>query len=446
MTASHAATLRSMARIAYISLHTSPLDSPGSRDAGGMNVVEMEHARALAQLGHTVELVTRRDSPHTPEVVEVVPGVTVRQVNAGPAMPMAKSAQEAFIEEFSAALHKLEPYDLIHSHHWMSGVAAIPVARTWGVPHVQSFHSVAALPGRELGEGEPPESPGRNAGEQFIAQNSDRVVAVSNYEAATIIERCGADPTRVKIVHPGVDTQVFRPVRAGEEPAPLPCTRNGKGEVSPHGYVLFAARLQPLKGPDLALGAVAGVPEHLRPDLVITGDVSQDFQAYRHELEDLSDSLGIGERVRWCGPQSREGLAALMRSARVVLVPSYSETFGLVALEANASGVPVLAAHAGGLGEAVSDRATGLLIESRDVGQWAQTLTALLADDSRRSTMGAAGRARALTLTWAAGARMLDELYTELLSTHQGARAGAGAEAGKNPAAGTDVDGAKEHK
>ena len=166
-------------RLGLVSLHTSPLDSPGSKDAGGMNVVEVHQATALADRGHQVELVTRRDNPDLPELTTIHPGVVVRHLDAGPAEPLAKSAQEEWIADFSTALGRLQPYDLLHSQHWMSGVAALPVAQAWGVPHVQSFHSVASPPNSPLGEGEPPESPGRNAGEQLIAQRSDLVVAVS---------------------------------------------------------------------------------------------------------------------------------------------------------------------------------------------------------------------------------------------------------------------------
>lgn len=414
-----------MVRIGFISLHTSPLDSPGSKDAGGMNVVEVAQALALGRLGHQVELVTRRDDPDIAEVVQLAPGVTVRHLTAGPTRPLAKSAQEEWIGDFSRALAGVEPYDLVHSHHWMSGVAALDVAAAWGVPHVQSFHSVAAPEGAPLGEGEPPESPGRLAGELLIARRSDLVIAVSHAEAATIIERLGADPARVVVVHPGVDTHLFHPLctadrvwrpelTSPDEPRQFgPCVG-----PNPNGFVLFAARLQPLKAPDLAMLAVAGVAAEVRPTLVIAGEASQDFAHYRDELVDLAANLGIGDRVCWLGSQTREDLARLVRGARVVLVPSFSETFGLIALEANASGVPVLAEATGGLVEAVEDGRTAVLLDNRDADAWAAALEQMLRDPERLTEMGRAGRARALAFDWSRVAVALDQHYDHALAAH----------------------------
>ncbi|MGL5405879.1 MAG: glycosyltransferase [Propionibacteriaceae bacterium] len=410
-------------RIAFVSFHTSPLDAPGSKDAGGMNVVEVHQAKALADRGHLVEIITRRDDVAGPDVVDIYPGVTVRRLTAGPTEPLAKSAQEEWIDDFREQLLQLEPFDLIHSQHWMSGVAALEVAAAWGVPHIQSFHSVAALPGDPLSEGEPPESPGRNAGERLIATYSDRIVAVSDYEARTVIERCGAEPHKISIVHPAVDMDIFCPpnetsrIWLPELNAPEEPRQYGPVCMQPNhnGYVLFAARLQPLKAPDLALLAVAGVREEIRPTLVIAGESSQDFSDYRDELIDLSQSMGIADRVCWLGAQSRENLARLMRGARVMLVPSYSETFGLVALEANSSGVAVLAADSGGLEEAIADGETGILMKSRDADNWADALTSLMENPDKLAEMGAAGRERARDFTWSDVAASLETLYTAVL-------------------------------
>ena len=410
-------------RIAFVSFHTSPLDAPGSKDAGGMNVVEVHQAKALADRGHLVEIITRRDDAASPDVVSIHPGVTVRRLTAGPTEPLAKSAQEEWIDDFREQLFQLEPFDLIHSQHWMSGVAALKVAAAWGVPHVQSFHSVAALPGDPLSEGEPPESPGRNAGERLIAAGSDCIIAVSDYEARTIIERCGAAPNKVAVVHPGVDIELFCPLNEASR-VWLP-ELNGPAEPrqygpvcvkpNPNGYVLFAARLQPLKAPDLALLAVAGVSEEIRPTLVIAGEGSQDFSDYRDELIDLSQNMGIADRVCWLGSQSREDLARLMRGSRVMLVPSYSETFGLVALEANASGVAVLAADSGGLEEAIADGETGILMKSRIADDWAAALKSLIENPEKLAKMGAAGRQRARGFTWPDVAVLLEALYLKVL-------------------------------
>lgn len=387
-------------------MHTSPIADPGAGDAGGMNVVVRALADAVADLGFSVDLLTRRADETSPDYVELRPGVTLRQLTAGPPTPLAKSAIDAHIDEFRESMATLCPYDLVHSHHWMSGVAALPLARFCEIPHVQSFHSVAAHPNSPLRDGEPPESPNRVAGEVLVATESDLVVAVSHAEAATVIGRCGADPQQVVIVRPGVDAQVFAPKAPGETWTPRPNVRPG--------YVLFAARLQPLKGADLAIEALAYVPEHLRPQLVIAGDVSADFASYGRELRALVVRHGLDDDVVFIGPQSRTDLARLIRNASVMLVPSHSETFGLIALEASACGIPVLACSAGGLTEAVRNGVTGLLTDERDPKVWGDLLTTLLADPNFAARLGAAGRERALGFSWPHVAESLVRHYVRL--------------------------------
>jgi D-inositol-3-phosphate glycosyltransferase len=392
--------------IAFISLHTSPADMPGSGDAGGMNVVERHQAFALAALGHRVELITRRSNRDIPEVVELADRVTLRQVVAGPQERLAKSLIDAHIPEFEAGLRALAPPDIVHSHHWMSGVAALPVARHWGIPHVQSFHSVAALPGSALSDGEPPESPARVPGERLVATESDAVIAISAAEARTVVERCGGDPARVSIVSPGVDGALFH-ARAGETIATP--SRN------PRGYLLYAARLQPLKGPDLAIGALAEVPTELRPDLLIAGDVSVDFAAYEAEVVRMVTRLGLQDYVHFVGPQQRESLAALMRGARIVLVPSHSETFGLIALESASCGTPVIASAAGGLREAVVHGETGQLMDSRQAEDWGTAITRLLAKPAVLERMGMVSQIHARRFNWELVARLLEDHYRALI-------------------------------
>jgi glycosyltransferase involved in cell wall biosynthesis/LmbE family N-acetylglucosaminyl deacetylase len=397
-----------------VSMHTSPADSPGSGDAGGMNVVEFHEAQALAELGHRVDLITRRSGAAQPDAVELVPGVILRHVTAGPTERLAKSAIDQYIPEFTDGLAGLadEDYDLIHSQHWMSGAAALPLARAWGVPHVQSYHSVAARPGSALSEGEPPESPARVPGEALLARESDLVVAISAAEARTVIERCGADPDRVAIVPPGVDGTLFRPRRPGEAP-----DTEELAALAPHGrgFAVFAARLQPLKAPDLAIAALAHVPEPIRPDLVIAGADSQDFADYTAKLHRLIHELGLDDAVHIVGPQDRARLAWLLREAVLCLVPSHSETFGLVALEAAASGTPVIAAAAGGLREAVVHGESGQLMDSRQPEDWGVAMTKLLANPKVLARMGVVARVHARRFTWPAMAAQLSRLYRGLL-------------------------------
>lgn len=380
-------------RVAFVSMHTSPAERPGTADAGGMNVLISALALALGARGVEVEFVTRRSDPHQAEVVDLAPNVRLHHVPAGPPSPLPKSVIHHHIDEFRDGLATLGPFDIVHSHHWMSGVAALPLARKWGIPHVMTFHSVAAHPNSPLRDGEPPEAPDRLPGEVLCAEQSDLVIAVSHHEAAVVIGRCNADPERVAIVRPGVDVDMFRPATDAERgwtPA---------AGIRP-GYAVFAARLQPLKAPDVAIAAVAGVPEDHRPDLVVVGQTSADFAGYESDLHRLVRANGLDGHVHFLPGQDRESLAEIVRHASVMLVPSHSETFGMIALEASASGIPVLAAAAGGLTEAICDGRTGVLVPSHDPDQWARALDGLLGDDALRQRLGAAGRERALGMTW----------------------------------------------
>jgi D-inositol-3-phosphate glycosyltransferase len=389
-------------RIGLVSLHTSPGDEPGSGEVGGMNVVVRHQAEALADRGHQVEIITRRSAPTQPDSVSLVPGVCLRFLSAGPAEPVPKGEHDAFIEPFRAGLEELGPYDVLHSHHWFSGVAALPVARERGIPHVQSFHSIAAESDTPLSEGERPESAGRPAGERMLARDSDAVVVVSSAEASTVRTRLGGDESRTWIVPPGVDGSVFRPAGAGARRAETP-------------YVVAAARVQPLKGLDLAIEAVAGLGREDRPTRDVAGDASSEAGDYVDELRRLAAAHGIADRVTFVGPQSRADLAFLFRGAAAVLVPSHSETYGLVALEGSASGVPVVAAAAGGLREAVVDGETGVVLESRDPGDWAAEIERILTDRTYAAGLAAAGREHAERLSWERSAAGLEDVYRRVL-------------------------------
>ncbi|OYN87654.1 glycosyltransferase [Parenemella sanctibonifatiensis] len=391
-------------RIAYVSLHTSPLASPGQADAGGMNVVELHQALALAERGVEVDLLTRRSEPDPPDVEDVAPGVRLHRLPAGPPTPLTKAETddtiEPFREQLAAFVDRQRP-DVLHSHHWFSGVAALPVGRGAGVPHVQSFHSVAAPAGSgSFAAGEPAESPRRIVGERTVADGSDLVVTVSEAEASTVRARYDVAADRLRVVRPGVDTDAFRPLAPGERPDRPP-------------YLLFAARLQPLKAPDLALQTLALLPQP-RPDLVLAGAASADFAAYTAELTALAETLGVRQQVTFAGSQSRAELATLMRGAAVFLLPSWSETFGLVALESAASGVPAIAWQgAGGVAEAIVD--AGIVLADRDPAAWAGAVAALLADETRRRELGQRARAWAEQHTWRRVAEDLLEVYAELL-------------------------------
>jgi LmbE family N-acetylglucosaminyl deacetylase len=309
-----------------------------------------------------------------------------------------------------------------------------------------------------------------------LARESDLVVAISAAEARTVIERCGADPERVAIVPPGVDHDLFRPLAPGEEaalrspwngpPGPPEAAPPGSGPSGPteaafpgppggrpaglpsevdlnrhgRGFVVFAARLQPLKAPDLAIAALAHVPEPIRPDLIVAGDDSPDFADYPAQLHALVDELGLDDYVHIVGPQERAGLAWLLRRAVLCLVPSHSETFGLVALEAAASGTPVIAAARGGLREAVVHGESGRLMDSRQPEDWGVAMTKLLSDPRALAGMGVVARVHARRFSWAATASQLELLYRQALAPagRAGVAAGPGRPAGPTRAAGPD--------
>lgn len=404
-------------RIALVCLHTSPNSDPGSGDAGGMNVVVKHQAEALAKLGHSVEILTRRSSPELSDPTQMAPGVVLRFLEAGPVEPISKGDHEDYIAEFGAQLAALGPYDVYHSHHWFSGMAALPIARERGIPHLQSFHSIAAADSTPLSAGERAESPGRMAGEAWLARESDAVIAISDAEAETVRERLGGVSGRITVVLPGVDSALFHPAEHGSGASETGERRSGIDGST--GYAVVAARLQPLKGLDLAIEAIACVPAEHRPSLVIAGDASADFDGYTNELTRLATTHGIADGIRFVGPQGREALAALLRDARLILVPSHSETYGLVALEGAASGVPVIAADAGGLREAVVDEVTGLVLKSRDACDWATAITRVLTEPGLAKRFSEAARARAEHFDWARSAVRLAAVYTSAINQHR---------------------------
>jgi len=395
-------------RIAAICLHTSPLAEPGGADAGGMNVVVLEQSLALARLGHRVDLFTRRADPDVPAIVEVADGVRLLHLDAGPAAPVEKSEMDATIRPFR---EQLRPhlsggsYDLVHSHHWFSGVAALPTARELGLPHLQSFHSVAAPEGSSsLEAGEPAESEGRIPGEQFAATGSDLVVAVSDAEARTVVERYGVPGERLAVVRPGVDIDRFRP-----------CEDDRARRERP--TLLFTARIEPLKGPDLALEVLSRLDPALGARLVLAGSAAPAFAEYLDSLRALARELGVEDRVELVGTLDRDELAEAMRCAGALLLTSWSETFGLVALEAQASGTPVLAwRSAGGVREAVDP--DGLVLSTRDPDVWAESLETLLGDAEGYADAVRSAREFAATRTWETTATALASLCLRLVEEH----------------------------
>lgn len=395
-------------RIGLVSLHTSPLDTPGRGDAGGMNVVVRALADELARAGHRVEVLTRAASASELGRVETLEsGACVRFLPAGEPAPLAKGDLPRVTGEFGRMLRELPRFDVLHSHYWLSGRAALPVARETGAAHVLSLHTVAVVKNARLAPGDAPEPRERVDAERALACRSDAVVASTRSERDVLVAACGASPRKVAVIPPGVDTEVFRPHLHSPLRAP-----SGSGGSESRAAVAVVGRIQPLKGQDLTIRAVSRLAPGIRPRLLIAGEVSgAGNERYRAELGRLIAERGLAGDVEFVGAMSRTELAALIAGCALVLVPSRSETYGLVTLEAAACGVPVVAAAAPGLIDAVRAGATGVLVPGRDERTWAATSERLLRDPARRATMARASVAYAHAHTWKAAAARLATLY-----------------------------------
>ncbi|MGV9586674.1 D-inositol-3-phosphate glycosyltransferase [Nocardia farcinica] len=416
-------------RIAVLSVHTSPLAQPGTGDAGGMNVYVLRTAVELAQRGIEVEIFTRATASHIPPVQEAAPGVLVRNVVAGPFEGLDKQDLPTQLCPFTAEVLRQEArqlpgyYDLVHSHYWLSGQVGWLTRDRWRVPLVHTAHTLAAVKNAALAEGDAPEPVSREIGEKQIIAEADRMVANTAEEARQLVELYGADRDRIDVVPPGADLTRYRP---GDRAA----ARAELGLAPGEPIVAFVGRIQPLKAPDVLVRAAA---ELLRRDpgralrVLIVGGPSGSGLQRPDALIELAAELGISERVTFLPPQPPERLVQVYRAADLVAVPSYSESFGLVAIEAQASGTPVLAADVGGLSTAVRDGATGLLVRGHETADWADALGALLGDRDRLRRMGLRGVAHAAGFSWAHTAEGLLESYSAALWELHGARAGVGA-------------------
>jgi len=360
-------------RIATLSVHTSPLDQPGTGDAGGMNVYVVEVAKRLAARGVEVEMFTRATASDLPPVVDLAPGVTVRHIVAGPFEGLAKEELPAQLCAFSTGVLRAEAarppgyYDLVHSHYWLSGQVGWLAKERWGVPLVHTAHTLAKVKNDQLAFGDRPEPIARVIGEEQVAAEADWLVANTGTEADDLISRYDADPSRVSVVEPGVDLDRFRPSATGCEAVVKRLARRRLGLPEGGQVVAFVGRIQPLKAPDVLLRAAAALavrdPElAAQLTIVVVGGPSGSGLERPTSLIELAEHLGITAQVRFLPPMAPDLLAELYRAADLVAVPSYSESFGLVALEAQACGTPVVAAAVGGLVTAVRDGHSGLLV------------------------------------------------------------------------------------
>lgn len=398
-------------RVAMLSVHTSPLEQPGTGDAGGLNVYVVETARRLAQRGVEVEIFTRRTSASLADEVVLAPGVLVRHVDAGPYEGLRKEDLPAQLCAFAAevmsqvARHPHGHYDLVHSHYWLSGQVGWLVAERWGVPLAHTMHTMAKVKNAALADGDTPEPLTRIVGEEQVVRVADVLIANTETEAGELIDLYGADRAKVRVIEPGVDLATFSPGAAS-------AARHRLDLPEDADLLLFVGRIQPLKAPDVLLRAVARLlarePDRRARLIVgVLGGPSGTGLERPRALQQLARDLGIADVVQFVPPVSRTGLADWFRAADLVAVPSRSESFGLVALEALASGAPVLAADVGGLPGAVGPG--GRLVRGHDPADWATAIAALLDDPDLRKQLSEAGIAHAAAHGWE---RTTDDLFS----------------------------------
>lgn len=412
-------------RVAMISLHTSPLDQPGTGDAGGMNVYVVEVARRLAARGIEVDIFTRATSSAQEPVVRMTEpagsdeaAVTVHHVHAGPFEGLSKEQLPGQLCVFARdvlraeAAHPAGHFDVVHSHYWLSGQVGALARDRWGVPLVHSMHTMAKVKNEALAEGDTPEPLAREIGEEQVVEAADVLIANTDLEAKQLINLYDADPGRVEVVHPGVDTGVFRPLSAADRAR----ARQERDLPADALVLLFAGRIQPLKAPDVLLRAVAELVVR-RPDLrsrlvvPVVGGPSGSGLERPTALANLAADLRIDDVVRFVPPVPQDELAGWYSAATLVAVPSYNESFGLVAAEAQASGAPVVAAAVGGLTTVVRDGVSGLLLDTHDARDWAAALERVVADPGLRDRLAAGALVQAEQFSWEATAAQTLEVY-----------------------------------
>lgn len=402
-------------RVAVICYHSSPLDEPGTGDAGGMTVYVRAIARAMAQRGVRTDIFTRATSPGRSSS-ELFPGVKVVQVEAGPRRPLDKEEGVRHVDEFIArvrtfALMHRTSYDVVHSHYWQSGLVAKDLARVWQVPMVHSHHSLGRVKNGSLAPGDRPEPVLRLVGEEETIASADVLLASTDDEWDQLSCLYGAEHDRLKTIHPGVDHEIFNP---GDRES----AREDLG-LRDEGVLLYVGRIQPLKGLDLVIRALGHLDPGADRDLVFLvagGPSGPGGDAEIRRLSAMAADLGIQDVVRFVGPQPHHRLATFYRAADVAVVCSHSESFGLSALEAHACGTPVIGTAVGGLSHVVEDGRSGYLVESREPQVFAERLRRLLRDDASREMFRVDAARSASRFSWMRAADSLLELYECLVA------------------------------
>ena len=414
-----------MRRLAVLSLHTSPLAQPGTGDSGGMNVYVRELSAALARSGVACDVFTRAWAPDLPAVVDVEPGFRVHHVAAGPRRALPKESLPAVVDEFTgrvletmaAATEPGEdeggglPYTSVHANYWLSGLSGHVIKHELELPLVCTFHTLDRVKAESLPEEVMADMPHRRAeAEASIIECSDAVLASCSVEAEQIASLYGGEPGRIRIVPPGVDHAFFGP---GHRPQ----ARRALGLPLDGRLLLFVGQIQPLKCADVAIETLAALLETGRQPyrlVVVGGPSGPHGEKSLQGLHDAADARGVRELVHFIEPQPHELLSSYYRAADVCLVPSRSESFGLVALEAAACGTPVVASAVGGLTTLVDHGHTGFLVEDGSPESYAAAVRRVFEEPLATERFSTASVLRARRYTWRAAARTLVELHDEL--------------------------------
>jgi D-inositol-3-phosphate glycosyltransferase len=414
-------------RIASLMLHTSPLEQAGIGDAGGMNVYVVESAKRIAASGVEVDIFTRANRSGLPEKVEIADGVSVRHLEAGPYDGISKDELPSQIcALMSSFMHQearlpMGYYDLLHSHYWISGQLGWLISERLGTPLVHTMHTMAKVKNLSLAEGEKPEPQVRAIGEEQVVGASAALIANTTAEAASLVSLYDACPDRVFVVPPGVDLTTYK-VNGGKSAA------RKKLKIGEDKLMLaFVGRIQPHKGPEVLIRAVAEMLNHspaLRSRLktVIIGGASGNGSQEPERLKALTVFLGVSDVIEFLPPVPHEELSDWYRASDLVCVPSYSESFGLVALEAQACGTPVVATAVGGLRTAVADGISGSLVDGHNPRAWSAVISRLLMEPERRLILGMGAIEHASHFGWDTTARGMLDVYDRVLSQGQNAR------------------------
>ena len=404
-------------RIAVLMVHTSPLEQPGIGDAGGMNIYVVESAQRMAAMGVSVDIFTRRTHTSETEIVEISPGVRVRYFDCGHGT-LTKEQLPAHISGLSKEflrIVKAENYDVIHSHYWISGKVAMPAAKELGIPLIHTMHTMARVKNLNLAEGETPEPMIRVQGETQVVAAANALVANTDAEAASLVSLYDACPDIVHVVSPGVDLYTFTPGQGRS------AAREIVGLPQDSLVVSFVGRIQPHKGPEVLIRAISELVKHsplLRHKLIanIMGGASGANTEEVDRLKELATWLAIDDVVRFAPPVPRADLAQWYRAADLVVVPSYSESFGLVALESQACGTPVVATAVGGLRTAVADGISGVLVDGHDPKAWSSVIARLLQEPQRRVLLSMGAIEHASHFGWDATARGTLDIYDQVIT------------------------------